>query len=113
MWSKILHDFPNPATFLRHLEFGVDVKEIFIRFEGTFQGQVYSSPSPPRAHSPNSRSCQASSKFITETILERVANGSLSVWERVGKVPTPDVVMPIIVEPSKPRMCHYERFLNL
>ena len=57
MWSEILHDFPNRSTFLRYLEFGVDVKEFFIKFEGTFQGQVYSSPLPPRAFFPNNRSC--------------------------------------------------------
>ena len=62
---------------------------------------------------PNGRSSQAFSEFITETILERVANGSLSVWGRVGEVPPPHLVMSITVEPSKPRMCHDERFLIL
>ena len=79
MWSEILHDFPNRPTFLRFLEFGVDVKEFFIKFEGTFQGQVYGSPLSPRAFFPNNRSCQAFLKFISNTILEWVANGSLSV----------------------------------
>ena len=62
---------------------------------------------------PNSNSCQAFSEFITETILDRVANGSLSAWWRVGEVPPFHLVMPIAVEPSKPRVCHDERFLNL
>ena len=34
---------------------------------------------PPRAFFPNSKSCRAFSEFISKTILERVANGSLSV----------------------------------
>jgi len=32
---------------------------------------------------------------------------------RVGSVSPPHLVMPITVEPSEPRMCHDERFLNL
>ena len=113
MWSEILYDFPNRSTLLRYLEFGVDVQEFFIKFEGTFQGQVYSSPFPPRALFPNSGRCQAFSEFISNTILDRVANGSLSVWGKVGEVSPPHLVMPITVESSKPRMCHDERFLNL
>ena len=62
---------------------------------------------------PNSNSCQAFSEFITETILDRVANGLLFVWWRVGEVPPFHLFMPIAVEPSKPRVCHDERFLNL
>ena len=113
LWSEILHDFPNRSTFLRYLKFGVDVKQFFIKFKGTFQGQVYSSPLPPRPLFPNNRSCQAFSEFISNTILERVANGSLSVWGKVGEVSPPHLVIPITAEPSKPRMCHDERFLNL
>ena len=33
-------------------------------------------------------------------------------WGEVGKVNPPHLVMPITVEPTKPRMCHDERFLN-
>ena len=88
-------------------------KSFFIKFEGTFQGQVYSSPFPTRALFPNNRRCQAFSEFISNTILDRVANGSLSVWGKVGEVSHPHLVMPITVESSRPRMCHDERFLNL
>ena len=79
MWSEILQDSPDRSAFLRYLEFGVDVKEFFTEFKGSFQGRVYSSPLSPRALFPNNRSCQAFSEFISNTILERVANASLSV----------------------------------
>ena len=63
---------------------------------------------------PNSSNCQAFSEFIKDTILDRVANGSLSVWGRVGEVPPSHLVMPITVELSKPSVCqHDERFFNL
>ena len=41
-----------------------------------------------------------------------VANGSFLVWGEVGKENTPHLVVPITVEPTKPRVCHDERFLN-
>jgi len=61
---------------------------------------------------PNSSSCNNFCDFVAKTMLERVANGSLLVWGEVGKVDPPHLVMPITVEPSKPRTCHDERFLN-
>ena len=42
-----------------------------------------------------------------------IKNGSLSVWGRIGEVEPPHLVMPLTVEPSKPRLCQDERFLNL
>ena len=57
----------------------MDATEFFVKFEGSFQGQVYSGSSPPHAFFPNSKSRRAFSEFISKTILERVANGSLSV----------------------------------
>ena len=45
--------------------------------------------------------------------MERVRDGSLNVIGRVGEVEPPHLVLPITIEPEKPRMCHDERFLNL
>ena len=38
---------------------------------------------------------------------------SLAIWGSVGCVDPPHLVMPITIEPSNPRMCHDECFLNL
>ena len=62
-------------------------------FNGNFQGQRYDSDLPPRAVFPNSKSCANFSDFISETILGRVRNGSLTVWGEVGKVTPPYLVM--------------------
>ena len=35
------------------------------------------------------------------------------VWGRVGEVNPPHLVLPLTVEPSKPHLCHDERYLNL
>lgn len=40
-------------------------------------------------------------------------NGSLQLLGKVGEVDPPHLVMPLTIEPSKPRLCHDERFLNL
>ena len=52
-------------------------------------------------------------KFIADTILQRLSTGAISVWGKVGEVDPPHLVMPITVEPSKPRLCYDNRFLNL
>ena len=52
MWSRILHDSPVRSTFLRFLEFGVDATEIFVKFEGSFQGQVIAAHHPRVRFSP-------------------------------------------------------------
>jgi len=51
--------------------------------------------------------------FIISTILDQVKNGSLLVWGKVGSVQSPHLVLTLSVEPTKPRMCHNERFLDL
>ena len=37
----------------------------------------------------------------------------MSVWGTRGQSGAPHLVMPMTVEPNKPRLCHDERFLNL
>ncbi|VDI56714.1 Hypothetical predicted protein [Mytilus galloprovincialis] len=39
--------------------------------------------------------------------------GSVKLLGAVGECEPPRIVMPLTVEPSKPRLCHDERFLNL
>ena len=57
--------------------------------------------------------CNEFDDFISNSILERDANGSLSTWMKKDECEPPHSVMLITIEPSKPRMCHDERFLNL
>lgn len=112
-WEEILQGQPKRDEILSYLKFGVDVREFFFPFKGDFQGTYYDSPLPPSARFPNNKSCSGFEDFISDTILERLANGSLSIWGKVGFVYPPRLVMPLTIEPSKPRLCHDERFLNL
>ena len=70
---------------------------------------IFSLPlTPPRMCFPNSGACHPFKEFIKD----RICNGSINVVGCVGEVNPPHLVMPITVEPSKPRMCHDERFIN-
>lgn len=103
----------SPPDILKYVTDKVDAWEFIVPFQGVFAGQAYNLPSPPPKVFQNNRSCVGFESFITDTILERVGNGSLKFWGRVGEVEPPHLVMPITIEPNKPRMCHDERFLNL
>lgn len=112
-WQWVLEDYPKRQEIYDYISHGVKVSDFFVHFKGEFQGNFYNLPFPPAAIFPNSKVCEQFEDFISATILERVSNGSLSIWGKIGEVAPPHLVMPITVEPSKPRMCHDERFLNL
>ena len=98
---------------LSWLKNGVDVQQFFKHFKGNFKGQHFNNDLPPQIFLPNAPSCIGFGNFIIETLIERILNGSMSVIGKVGDVQPPHLVMPITIEPSKPRLCHDERFLNL
>ena len=61
----------------------------------------------------NNKSCNGFQDFIDKTLLKRVSSGAISAWGRVGAVRPPHLVLSLTVEPTKPRLCHDNRFLNL
>ena len=67
----------------------------------------------PRYHANNPKSCLKHEEFISRTLIEWLCDGSLSLWGKVGNVDPPHLVMPLVVEETKPRLCHNEKFLNL
>lgn len=91
---------------------GVDVDKYFRDFKGNFKGKSYDNDSPAACsiYLPNSSTCIGFEQLIVDSLLERVSNGSLSV---AVEVDLPHLVMPFSIEPSKPRLCHDERLLNL
>ncbi|KAK3731002.1 hypothetical protein QZH41_006641 [Actinostola sp. cb2023] len=112
-WEKILTDYQKREEILGYLRTGVRVQDFLVPFKGDFQGQFYNSKTPSRASFPNSKSCTGFEDFISTTLSQRLRNGSMSIWGKVGSAEPPHLVMPITIEPTKPRMCHDERFLNL
>lgn len=52
-------------------------------------------------------------EFVRKTLLNRLTTGAISLLGKVGDVQAPHIVLPLTVEPSKPRLCHDARYLNL
>ena len=111
--KKILQDFHKRDEVLRYILQGVSVHDFFKHFKGQFKGKEYDSLLPPKIFFKNNKICSEHEDFISATILERTANGSMSIWDKVADCEPPHLVMPLTIEPLKPRMCHDERFLNL
>ena len=91
----------------------MQVQLFFRHFKGNFKGEHFDSASPPQRIFYNHKSCAPFAKFIADTILQRLSTGAISVWGKVGEVDPPHLVMPLTVEPSKPRLCNDNRFFNL
>jgi len=91
----------------------VSIFPFFSEFVGSFKGELYHSSRPPSRQFKNNSSCQAFVEFVRATLLERLKTGAVSLVGRVGKCVPPHLVLPLTVEPTKPRLCHDARFLNL
>ena len=61
----------------------------------------------------NYHSCQQFSQFVTDAILQRIETRAIRVWGRVGEVRPPHLVLPLMIEWQKPRLCIDARFVNL
>ena len=92
---------------------GVRVDSFFRHFKGNFKGKSYDSAVPPISIFPNSPCCHQFTDFIDTTVLAWVSQGVIKVYGKIGECSPPHLVLPLTVEPSKPRLCHDERFLNL
>ena len=101
-WQGILWDYPGKTFVLPIIYEGVK-GSVFRSFQRHVRKR-YNCKLLPRIIIPNSPSCFPFQKFITNTIMERVVNGSLNVIWRVGAVDALHLVMPITMKASKRRM---------
>ena len=115
VWEQIaaFSSYDRAEEVLDWIKFKVSLAKFFKPFKGNFKGVSYDSDIPPSVEFGNNKSCDGFRDFIDKTILERVCSGAISVWGRVGAVKPPHLVLPLTVEPTKPRLCHDNRFLNL
>lgn len=112
-WHTILEGYKDCDLILQWMTGGVNVLDFARPFKGIFKGKKYESVLPPKAIFQNHPSCKQFSTFITTSISSRVETGAVKVWGKVGEVERPWLVLPLTVEPSKPRLCIDARFLNL
>ena len=113
IWEKILDGYHKRDEVLNYISNGVSVFYFFQHFKGEYTARFYDSDLPPQTIFPNNPICSQFQEFISSSLIERVRNGSISIWGKEGQCQPPHLVMPITVEPSKPRLCHDKRFLNL
>lgn len=95
------------------IENKVSIFPYFSHFKGSYKGTNYDSDRPPSKIFQNNVSCKPFATFIRETLLARLQTGAISLVGKVGQATPPFLVLPLTVEPSKPRLCHDARFLNL
>ena len=82
-------------------------------FKDFYKGQQYFSDFPPSKQFANHPSCKAFPDFVFKEILKRLTTGALRVWGEASNPTTPYLVLPLTVEPTKPRLRQDARFLNL
>jgi hypothetical protein len=92
---------------------GVDVREFVTHFKGNFRGKPYDSEGPPSAIFPNSTIYRKYDAFVSGVLEEKITSGAIRVLGRIGECKMPHIIMPLRVEPTKPRLCHDDRYLNL
>ncbi len=112
-WAPLLADGPQGRMVHAWLQNKVSIKDMFCHFKGNFKGEAYDSSIPPPAYFPNAASLQEDPGFVVRTLEERLRNGSLELLGRYDQCRWPVCVMPLTLEPTKPRLCHDSRFLNL
>ena len=114
-WNQIVGSpaSPQQTQVLNWVANKVSIFDYFQPFSGNFKNNVYNSDRPPSRQFRNNYSCQEFAGFVRETLLKRLDTGAITLLGRVGEIDPPHLVLPLTVEPSKPRLCHDARFLNL
>lgn len=92
----------------------VDVQKFSKHLMVSLKGNHYHSDKPPLMYiyMQNSAACEKFKEFIVSELTARVRNGFLQLHGKIGEVDSPHLVMPLIIEPSKPRLYHDERVLK-
>ena len=62
--------------------------------------------------SPNHISCTPFTSFISNMLVDHLRSGAISQWGKVGECTPPHLILPLTVEPSKPRLLNNDRFLH-
>jgi hypothetical protein len=114
-WEFLLTGHPERVWLLSWLQDGVSIQEFMTPFTGKWKGKSYNAASPPPAAFRNHPAALSPEfqPFVSSKIAEMVASGALRRLGRAGTVPRPRVVLPIGVEPTKPRLICDARYISL
>ena len=114
-WRDIIENPPSlqQMEVSKWFQHRVSVFHYFRYFKGNYKGVNYDSERPPTQQFKNNTSCRPFGDFIRRTLLERLATAAIAFVGRVGEVTPPYLVLPLTMEPTKPRLCHDVQFLNV
>lgn len=114
-WLRITEDNADnmSCSIQNWINIGIDVKSFLRPFKGNFKGKSYNNQLPPKQYFQTLQTANTFVPFIRNEIGERLRNGSLRLWGKVGESCLPHIIMPLTIEPNKPRLCHDKRYLNL
>ena len=90
---------------------GVSFELYLQHFKGRFGGFEYDSDTPVPRLFQNNKSCKPFVDFISANIYDRIVVGAVTVLGGVEEC-SPILVMPLTVEPNKPRLYQDQRYLN-
>ena len=117
VWQNLIPNSPcGEVDLFEIIRERVRVEHFFRPFRGNFKGRAYDSDIPPPVVIISSATCAKFSQFVSDTIIQWVAAGIIAVWGPVDHVAPPYIylVLPLTVEPTKPRLyMHDKRYLNL
>lgn len=91
---------------------GVDVIEFFICFKGNFCGKFFDFELFLSVVFFNFVLCKKYYVFICDVLYEKIMLGVIRVFGKVGECEMFYIVMLLIIELSKLRLCYDDRFLN-
>ena len=113
-WQNLISNSScGEVDLLEIIREGVRVEHFFRPFRGNFKRKAYDSDIFPPVIINNSAICSKFYQFISDTIIQWVTAGVKAVWGPVDQVASPYLILPLTVEPTKPRLCRDERYLNL
>ena len=114
-WENLAGDQPSPQQ-LQILEWiwnKISIFHFFRPFSENVKGQFYDSARPQSRQFRNNPSCRPLAHFVRRTLLDRLRMGAISLRGRLEKLSRPSWFLPLAVEPTKPRLCHDARYLDL
>ena len=94
---------PQQEEILGCIRGKASIEPYFRHFKGTSKGESYDWERPPKKMFKNNVSFKPFVKFVEETFKARIQSGAISLLMKVGVVSLPHLILPLTVEPTKPR----------
>ena len=112
-WKFILSQNPKKYEILSYIVRGVNISNFFVPFKGDFQGNFIILLLSQRLVFLIANLVLISRSLLVPLSLTELKTAHSWFGEKVGSVQPTHLFLPITVEPTKPRMCHDERFFEL